>query len=199
MSTRSNSSCTTWPIPKKALVLQRFFKTGPGQYGEGDRFSGNPGAPTAPGGPKPGWIWPRKKVVDLLKSAVHEERMTALLIWTYQFARAADHRAPGNNPALHGPYGPGSTNWDLVDVSAPPHPGRLSARPGQGAIVHPGPIGRLMGAPHCHGGPPWPFIRRECFEDTLAIARLLLKDDHDLIHKGLRLDAAGSGASGIRP
>jgi 3-methyladenine DNA glycosylase AlkD len=166
--------------PEKAQILQRFFKTGPGQYGEGDRFLGVK-VPELRGVAKSHVVLAPDKVVKLLKSAIHEERMTALLIWTYQFDRAdaAGRRAIFELYMAHTDW---INNWDLVDVTAPQI---------VGAYLMDGdrsPLYTLAGSQDL-----WErriamvatltFIRSNQFDDTLAIAGRLLKDDHDLIHK----------------
>ncbi|HNS65911.1 MAG TPA: DNA alkylation repair protein [Candidatus Woesebacteria bacterium] len=104
--------------PEKKLVLQRFFKTAPGQYGEGDVFLGV--------------IVPDQRIVAkkyyqvadfgvverLLASPIHEYRLTALIVLTYQFPKVELEK----KQALFDFY-LGQTakinNWDLVDLSAP--------------------------------------------------------------------------------
>jgi 3-methyladenine DNA glycosylase AlkD len=166
--------------PEKAQILQRFFKTGPGQYGEGDRFLGIK-VPELRRVAKSHMALAPDKVVKLLMSAIHEERMTALLIWTYQFARADD----GGRREIFRLYLAHTArvnNWDLVDVSAPQIVGGFLMEKDKA------PIYTLAGSKDL-----WErriamvatlaFIRRDRFDDTLAIAELLLKDQHDLIHK----------------
>lgn len=166
--------------PEKAQGLQRFFKTGPGQYGEGDRFLGIK-VPKLREVAKVQVGLPPDRVAKLLMSAVHEERMTALLIWTYQFARS-DDAVRSEIFRIYLAHTNWINNWDLVDVSAPPITGVFLLDQDKK------PLYTLAGSDNL-----WErriamvatltFIRHHRFEDTLAIARLLLKDDHDLIHK----------------
>lgn len=166
--------------PEKAQILQRFFKTGPGQYGQGDRFLGIK-VPKLREVAKARVGLAPARVARLLMSAVHEERMTALLIWTYQFARA-DSAVRSDIFRIYMAHTEWINNWDLVDVSAPPIVGNFLLDQDKT------PLYTLAGSDNL-----WErriamvatltFIRRHRFEDTLAIARLLLKDDHDLIHK----------------
>ena len=101
---------------KKAKVLQCFFKTGPGEYGEGDIFVGV----TVPNIRKVAKEYSNSVVADLvllLKSPIHEERLLALLIMVEQFNRGSEseRRALFN---LYLKHTKNINNWDLVDLSA---------------------------------------------------------------------------------
>ena len=72
--------------PKKATHLQRFFKTGPGQYGEGDVFIGVI-VPYTRGIAKANLKTPFTEITKLLKSKFHEARLCALLIVTERFKK----------------------------------------------------------------------------------------------------------------
>src|ERR1044071_5919630 len=110
---------------ERAVVSQRYFKTGPGQYGEGDIFLGL----SAPQLRKLATEYQSVEhddVVDLLRSPIHEERLLALLIFVRAYERGdADAKLKIYETYL------GSTrfinNWDLVDVSAPGIVGRFLA------------------------------------------------------------------------
>lgn len=166
--------------PETARILQGFFKTGPGQYGEGDVFLGikvpiiravarefpNVGLDTA---------------TDLLHSRFHEERLLALLLLMHHFAaggqleRRNAFRAYLSNTQW-------INNWDLVDISAPHVVGAYLADRSRG------PLYRLA-----HSLSLWErriamvatlhFIRQGEFDDTLRLAEQLLRDREDLIHK----------------
>lgn len=166
--------------PEKAQILQRFFKTGPGQYGEGDRFLGIQ-VPNLRRVAKAHVGLPPDKVAELLKSPIHEERMTALLIWAYQFDRV-DAAGRSEIYRLYMAHTAWINNWDLVDVTAPQIVGDYLMDKDKA------PLYTLAGSDNL-----WErriamvatlaFIRRDRHEDTLAIAELLLTDPHDLIHK----------------
>jgi len=163
-------------------VLQRFFKTGPGQYGEGDEFIGV----TVPALRKTCRECRGANITEirvLLGSAIHEERLIALLLLVDAFNRgnSADRQTIydlylANTARIN--------NWDLVDSSAPAIVGGwLDARsraPLRVLAKSPSLWERriaIVATAH--------FIRRGEFDDTLAIARLLLNDGHDLIHKAV--------------
>jgi len=103
--------------PAKARVLMRFFKTGPGEYGEGDRFCGVT-MPVLRRLAREYQGMEHAETLKLLCSPWHEVRMLALLVWMDEFKRASTPR----RREIHLSYLKHSrwiNNWDLVDVSAP--------------------------------------------------------------------------------
>ena len=171
--------------PDVARVLQRFFKTGPGQYGEGDVFLGVKVPPVRALAKRCSDL-PLADVLRLLRSRFHEERLLALLVLVGQYARGDDTRRQhvydlylANTAYIN--------NWDLVDTSAHfivgPH---LAGRPG----TTPAPLLKLA-----RSASVWErriaiiatfhFIRHREFAATLRVAKLLLADKHDLIHKAV--------------
>ena len=168
--------------PDTANILQRFFKTGPGQYGEGDRFLGIKIPPLRTLA-KQHRDSDLPTITSLLASKYHEERMLALLL-LIQFYQAADETG---KQAAYDLY-LGSTrhinNWDLVDVSAPHIVGKhLEDRPRKvlQRLAKSGSLWerRIAMVSTLH------FIRRNDFTDTLRIAEMLLDDEHDLMHKAV--------------
>jgi 3-methyladenine DNA glycosylase AlkD len=165
-----------------AAQLQRYFKTGPGDYGEGDRFIGVRVGPLRKLA-REFHSLSLEEILVLLKSPYHEERMLALLIMTEQFARGSKVEQKklfdlylDNLNAIN--------NWDLVDVSAPRIVGAwLEHRSRK-------PLYRLARSSHL-----WSrrvammatlyFIKDGDFDDALAIADILKDDEHDLIHKAV--------------
>ena len=166
--------------PEKARIMQRFFKTGPGQYGEGDVFIGVMVPDSRLAAKKFGEL-PLGEVKALLDSGVHEERLVALLILVQKYVRAFDKEKEeivkfylGNIKQVN--------NWDLVDLSAPGILGahlmdrdrRLLHRLAKSDSVWERRIA-IVATLH--------FIKNYDFADTLRIAEALLRDSHDLIHK----------------
>ncbi len=169
-------------IPANVPILQRFFKTGPGEYGEGDRFIGvkMPGIRSicreCRGLPFAG-------VRTLLRSRVHEERMLALLVLVDAFARAD----AGGQRRIYDFYLAHTrciNNWDLVDLSAAQIVGGwLRGRSGA-------PLTRLARSKSLWERriaiiATFSLIRNGEFDETFRIADLLLHDRHDLIHKAV--------------
>lgn len=115
--------------PERAASSQRFFKTGPGQYGEGDVFVGVT-VPQLRGVARRFAELPLAELDLLLESPVHEHRLGGLIIATRQFERASAPRG-GEVPAGEGRRAALAAwylaavrrgrvnNWDLVDSSAP--------------------------------------------------------------------------------
>lgn len=130
--------------PEAAALATRFFKTGPGQYGEGDTFIGV-SVPTLRAVSRSFRALPLGEVRALLHSPVHEERHLALLVLVLQVMRCDDdHRRRAFDLYL------GNTrfvnNWDLVDCSAPQVVGGyLMTRPREPLHVLAG-VGEPMGA-----------------------------------------------------
>jgi len=161
----------------------RFFKTGPGEYGEGDRFLGI----RVPVIRKCVREYRRIELHDaleLLRSPFHEARLLALLILVDKYSRAG---TPAGQRAIYRAYLDHTAwinNWDLVDSSAEHIAGAyLFTRDRK-------PIYRLLRSRSLWERriavlATFHFIKREEYDDTLAVAGLLLDDPEDLIHKAV--------------
>lgn len=112
---------------KQRTILLRFFKTGPGQYGEGDQFLGVK-VPEVRAIAKIGRDVLMEDVAELLVSQWHEVRLCGFLILTYKMERLSSKKMVGNVEAirqrdqivkLYLEYADYANNWDLVDLSAP--------------------------------------------------------------------------------
>lgn len=165
---------------EKAAVLSRFFKTGPGDYGAGDRFLGVV-VPSQRRVAREFRDLPLTEIARLLKSPWHEERVTALLVLVDQHARADEdlQKKMHRFYLSHGKY---INNWDLVDLSAyflvGPHvnPERpeLLARLARSSNLW---ERRIAVVATFH------FIKQGNSVPTLFVAERVLNDPHDLIHK----------------
>jgi len=168
--------------PETAVNLQRFFKTGPGQYGAGDVFLGIK-VPSLRALAKRFPDADLGTISNLLASPYHEERLFALLL-LMQFYQAADAAAQQAAYDLYLGHTQHINNWDLVDVSAPRIVGRhLQDRPRQ--VLHK--LARsssLWERRIAILATAW-FIRLDDYADTLRIAEILLQDEHDLMHKAV--------------
>lgn len=109
-------------------VLMGFFKTGPGEYGEGDEFLGLKVPQTREVVKSVAEDFPLEEVHELLMSKWHEVRLCGLLIMVDQFERLATKRLLNNEAAIlkrdeivkiYLQYAERANNWDLVDLSAP--------------------------------------------------------------------------------
>lgn len=168
--------------PAAAALAARFFKTGPGQYGEGDRFLGIR-VPVLRTIAREHRTLDRVQVLELLRSGLHEERLVALLILVGQASRGD----VGTRREIYNLYLSNIrfvNNWDLVDTSAPAIVGGyLEDRSRK-------PLDRLAGSRSLWGRrigivATQHFIRRGEFADTLRIGERLLGDPEDLIHKAV--------------
>ena len=109
-------------------VLMRFFKTGPGEYGEGDEFLGLKVPQTREMVRLAAKDFPLDEVPTLLTNRWHEVRLCGLLILVSRFERLSTRRLENDEAAIRGrdeilklylQYADRANNWDLVDLSAP--------------------------------------------------------------------------------
>jgi 3-methyladenine DNA glycosylase AlkD len=167
---------------EKAIILQRFFKTGAGEYAEGDIFLGIT-VPRLRALAKQYQGLAFKETLQLLKSRIHEERLLALLILILKYQKAGLAQKEKIYKAYlgHSRY---INNWDLVDVTAKRIIGDFLQDKDRA------PLYRLA-----RSGSLWErriailstfhFIENNDFEDSLKIAKILISDPHDLIHKAV--------------
>lgn len=166
--------------PKVASQLQRFFKTGTGQYGEGDVFLGIrvPDLRRLANafGDVPAPVLPL-----LLASPYHEERMLSLLLMISRFEKG-DERARERLCRLYLSNTRHINSWDLVDVSAPHIAGAYFQDKDKAPLYE---LARssMLWERRISMVATFHDIRRHRFDDALAISVLLLADKEDLIHK----------------
>jgi 3-methyladenine DNA glycosylase AlkD len=168
--------------PADAVFLQRFFKTGPGEYGEGDRFVGIR-VPALRALVRKHPDVSLDDCAELLRSEVHEERMLALLLLVrrYQRGSAAEREAAYR---LYLASTRHINNWDLVDASAEHIVGaELVDR--DTAPLEALARSELVWERRIAIIATFHFIKRGEFGPTLRIAGMLLGDRHDLIHKAV--------------
>lgn len=165
-----------------AVFLQRFFKTGPGAYGEGDRLLGVR-VPATRRVARSFRELPLADLQTLLHSEFHEERLLALIILTDQYRRGT----PETQARIYTLYLANTrriNNWDLVDTSAEHIVGAYllnrSRKPLHGLARSDSLWERriaIMATFH--------FIKMGEYEETLKIATRLIQDTEDLIHKAV--------------
>ena len=183
--------------PDRVAGVTRFFKCGPGEYGEGDAFIGV-SVPAQRAIARQFRALPLPETDKLLTSRIHEERLTALFILVDQFNRATDDRVRGAIFRLYMKRLRFINNWDLVDSSAGSIVGGWLADKPRGLLD------RLARSRHLWSRrvamiATFYFIYRGEHRDAVRIAGILVDDEHDLIHKavgwmlrevGKRADAA---------
>ena len=103
--------------PEQAEVLQKFFKTGKGDYGEGDVFLGIK-VPVQRKIAKKYYGLNLYKLQELLNSKIHEHRLTSLIILTDKYKKSSEENK-GNIFNFYLKNAKNINNWDLVDLSAP--------------------------------------------------------------------------------
>jgi 3-methyladenine DNA glycosylase AlkD len=166
--------------PELAQFLQRFFKTGPGEYAAGDQFLGIkvPGLRRVV---KHHRQMPLEEIECLLQSPWHEERLAALLILVQVYSKAAEP-VRKNVYDLYLRHTRFINNWDLVDASAGQIVGAhlfTKSRKPLYRLVRSKQLWERRIAVIATGI----FIREHDFTETLRLVELLLGDREDLIHK----------------
>ena len=171
--------------PAKAADLAWFFKTGPGEYGEGDQFIGVT-VPQSRSVAKQFSGLPPAEIYELAQSPIHEHRHCALIILVNQFQRA---KTDSTREELFDLWmrllDEGRiNNWDLVDVSAPYVGDWLITRAHavflRDLAAHPDLWHRRAAIIFTFA-----FIRKGKLKPTWQLAELLLDDTHDLMHKAV--------------
>lgn len=167
----------------KRQTISRFFKTGKGEYGEGDRFIGVTVPRQRTLARQIGSL-PLAEIDALMRSEYHECRMTALLLLVNMFAasKRADERQ-----TIYDFYIAHHTrinNWDLVDLSAPQIVGgHLADKPRHALKGYA--QSDCLWLQRIAIVATFAFIKRHEYADTLAVAQLLLHHPHDLIQKAV--------------
>ena len=168
--------------PRHADLQLRFFKTGPGEYGEGDRFLGI-AVPPMRALAREFQHLPVEAAKVLLLSPWHEERLIALFLMINHYQKA-DQKTREKLTEYYLSHARYVNNWDLVDASAhllvgptlsPQNTKRLETLARSKVLWE----RRIAMIATFH------YIRQNIFEPTLRIAGILLHDEHDLMHKAV--------------
>jgi len=173
--------------PAKAKILSGFFKTGKGQYGEGDVFLGIV-VPKQREVVKKYWKEASLQDIEkLLVSKIHEYRLVALLILVQKYNQAQKQDDESACKLIFDFYLAHTShinNWDLVDLSAPNIAGRyLQMRKEQKPILLKMAKSKHLWERRIAILATFEFIRNKSYVEILQLAKLLLNDKHDLIHK----------------
>ncbi|MDR2448412.1 MAG: DNA alkylation repair protein [Prevotellaceae bacterium] len=167
--------------PEKVEHLQRFFKTGKGQYAEGDVFLGIV-TPLTRDIVKRSPPLPLSEIRQLLHSEYHEARLAGFLFLVKQFKRAPE-RERKRIFDFYLRNARRANNWDLVDVTCRDVIGLYLLDKADRTALY-----RLAGSDNLWEQriaivATWTFIKHRQFDDTLALAEKLLHHSHDLMHK----------------
>lgn len=168
--------------PKQAKILQGFFKTGEGEYGEGDIFLGIK-VPFQRDVAKRYQKLDLSDLQKLLNSKIHEHRMVALIILVSQYIKGDEQKKKRiyefylNNTR-------NINNWDLVDISAPKIVGDYLLDRSKD-ILYRFAKSKNMWERRIVIISTAAFITKDRFSDVLKISKILISDEHDLIHKAV--------------
>lgn len=168
---------------EKAAFFPNFFKTGPGQYGEGDKFIGVT-VPAQRTVAKKYSNLELSEVAKLLNSQIHEHRLTALLILVIQYEKAATENKKKEIYEFYLNNLKGVNNWDLVDSSAYKIVGAYLSNKSKDLLYTFAQSTNLWQRRIAIVSTLY-FIRNKQFDDTIKISELLLKDKEDLMHKAV--------------
>lgn len=168
--------------PQKARLLARFFKTGKGEYGEGDVFLGVMVPQTRMVAKKHRGM-SLLEVQRLLSSNIHEHRLAALLILVEKYGKG-DEKERKKIFEFYLQNARKVNNWDLVDLSAPKIAGAHLLK-GNRAVLRKLAKSKNVWERRIAIISTAAFIRKGSYEDTLKISEMLLEDEHDLIHKAV--------------
>ena len=167
---------------EKRIVLQRFFKTAPEQYGEGDRFLGVT-VPLTRIVAKKHLAMPLNEIIELLQSEWHEVRLCALLMMCKRFKKGDS----ATRKDIFNYYIENTeriNNWDLVDLSAPTivggylmdKPRDLLYRMAESELLWDNRIAIVA---------TLAFIKHKNSDDTYRLALKMMNHKHDLMHKAI--------------
>jgi len=168
--------------PEVSKTMQWFFKTGKGEYGEGDIFAGL----KVPAQRKLAGEFRDLSFSDLkilLNSPVHEERLISLFILVDKYEKGDDQE----KKVIFSFYlknRKGINNWDLVDLSAPKIIGKHLLTQDK-ILLFKFAMSKNLWERRIAVLSTYEFIRNNDYKTTLKIAELLLEDEHDLIHKAV--------------
>ena len=168
--------------PKRAEGSLRFFKTGPGEYGAGDKFLGLT-VPEMRTLARKYRSLSDEDALELLESPWHEERLVALILLVGSYERGDETR----RSRIHRSYlamARHINNWDLVDASAAQIVGR-HLRAADIALLEKLAASTNIWERRIAIVSTFAFIRQDEFRPTLTISGMLLRDEHDLIHKAV--------------
>lgn len=169
--------------PEKIPIYKNFFKTGKGEYGEGDEFIGVT-VPDSRKVAKANVDISYEDLVYIIKSRIHEDRLCALITLVYKFQKAKTEQEKKRAVDFYIHYHLYGNNWDLVDTVSDKILGPWLINMDKSLLYE-----------YAHSSNLWErriaiittfhFIRQGKFEDTIKISEILLNDKDDLIHKAV--------------
>jgi 3-methyladenine DNA glycosylase AlkD len=168
---------------EKAEFLPRFFKTGKGEYGEGDKFLGVVVPDQRKVASKHASTINKETIIELLNSPIHEERLTALLIMCNKFNDAKKIGKEKEWYDLYLKMADRVNNWDLVDASAHIILGQYLEDKDR-SILYKLAKENSLWKNRIAVVATWHFIRKNSdLKDILQLSEIMLTHKHDLMHK----------------
>jgi len=169
----------------RAKSNEWFFKTGKGEYGEGDKFLGLTMGEQRAMAKKYKEI-SFSQIKKLLDSKFHEERMIGLLILVYRYEdKSSTEKDKREIYDFYIKNRRAINNWDLVDVTTPNIIGDHLSKKKNRKILYKFAKSKNLWEKRVAILATYKFIREGDFKDTLKISEVLLRDKHDLIHKAV--------------
>jgi 3-methyladenine DNA glycosylase AlkD len=170
---------------QKKEVFPRFFKTGKGEYGEGDKFWGI----TVPNIRTVAKQYYKdislNDIKELINNEIHEIRLTGYIILTYKYEKG-DSKEKENIVNFYLNNLKGVNNWDIVDLSCPKILGEyLLIHPEKRYLLYQLANSNNLWEQRISIVSTYPLIKKRDFTDTLQISSTLLSHKHDLIHKAI--------------
>ena len=168
--------------PNKIAVFMSFFKTGKGEYGEGDKFIGL----SVPENRKitKKYIDADFKIIDeMLHHEIHEFRLSAFIALVEKFKKCKEVDSQKEIVDFYVSHGTCANNWDLVDLSAPYILGRYMVKNPMPQLLDKMSIDTNLWVQRIAIVSTLMLIRNNMFNDTLRLAQRYLSHPHPLIHK----------------
>lgn len=169
--------------PSQAVLLQRFFKTGPGEYGEGDRFLGLKVPKTRVIANKYIKILSADDINELLQNKWHEVRQAAIFILITQYKKADDATKKQLYYLYINHIGRGINNWDLVDISCPHIVGTYLLNKDHQPLYELAKGGLWQKRVSIIS--TFYFLREGEPADTYKLAEMMVYEQHDLLQKAV--------------
>lgn len=177
-----NTELTKTADKQKAKILQGFFKTGKGQYGEGDIFLGIVVPVQRQIAKKYSALLTLTDLDKLIKSKIHEERLVSLLILVEKFQESKNENQKLEIYSFYLKHSKFINNWDLVDLSAPKIVGVFLSKKNKKVLLSLARSENLWERRIAIVSTFY-FITQGNPVETIKLSEVLLKDSHDLIHK----------------